>query len=265
MASAGPFRLLDLPTELRLRVYDLLLPIITHRTITGADHKGVPYSVSIVSKRSTGKDFMKTCRLIYFELSSHRKTYLSTAETLRVVADWRAVRGPILRTILRCVASRDVDADKCRNPESLATVFAPLHIIGGPSQGIPILRRDFSSHDELHHILRHSVSARSPVSVEIAINRDAVMPEQNFARVLNYEVLLLYNFVWYAKQEKEEQEMQIVLRRRLNDEAKDMEVTGSLMRSEYPPASWEDQTWTCKAGKTLKNNEWNKYWAEREN
>jgi hypothetical protein len=85
MASAGAFRFLDLPKELRLRVYDLL-PITTrHRTIT-ADLGGVPYSLSIVSKR-TGQHLITTCRLIASELSNHREKYPSTPEKLMVVTD----------------------------------------------------------------------------------------------------------------------------------------------------------------------------------
>jgi hypothetical protein len=150
-------------------------------------------------------------------------------------------------------------------------ILAPLHIAGRPSrssgffQGIPILRRHFSSHEQLHDILRHSASARSPVSVEIAIECD-----HSLTRALEYKVSLLYDFVWHAKRrlrEGEQQAMQIVLRYRLRDEAilKEMEVTRPLVGPEYPQACWEGRTWACKAGKTLGDDEWKKYWAEGEN
>jgi hypothetical protein len=240
-----------------MRVYDLL-PITTrHRTITAALN-GVPYSVSIVSKR-TGH-LITTCRQIKSELSDHRKIYPSTPETLMVVADWRAVRGAILRIILGCAASRDT----CENPENLDPILAPLHIPGRPIRSIPILRRDFSSHEQLHKILRHSAPARSSVSVEIAIECDPDLP-----RTLKYEVSLLYDFVWNANNivREGEQPIRIVLRCRLKDEAimKEEKVTKSFVSTKYPPASWDGMKWRCEVGKTLGDDEWREYWAPGEN
>ena len=214
MASAGPFRFLDLPNELRLRVYDLL-PVETRWHTITVDHQGAECSVSIESKR-TRQQLIATCRHINSELSNHRKKYPSTPERLNVVADWRAIRSTILRTILRCAVSRDVDADKCKNPESLATGLAPLHIPGRPSQssalsrGSPIFR-----HEQLHDILRHSVSARSPVIIGFSIH------DPELTKVVEHEVSLVNKHVWYAELQEGEQAMQIVLQCRLKDEARD--------------------------------------------
>jgi hypothetical protein len=74
------------------------------------------------------------------------------------------------------------------------------------------------------------------VSVEIAIECNL-----SLAWALEYEVPLLYGFVWHAKLREGEQAMQIVLRCRLKDEAivEEMEMKRLLVGPEYPLASWE--------------------------
>ncbi|KAF1955826.1 hypothetical protein CC80DRAFT_505138 [Byssothecium circinans] len=102
--NTQPFRFLDLPTELRLMVYQRI-PITTQRTTIKqtatlgfiwpkCDDGTEPSSITLV-KKSTSANILRTCKFIKHEAECYIKTKLESIakEPLRIVADFRGFQA----------------------------------------------------------------------------------------------------------------------------------------------------------------------------
>ncbi|KAF2247114.1 hypothetical protein BU26DRAFT_520381 [Trematosphaeria pertusa] len=144
--EARPFRFLDLPTEVRLIVYEYL-PIKTRHRQLGP--KGEDFSfLKLITKSIPGISILATCGQIHAEALPILEPRISTLrkEPVRILSDFCMPDESGLKGILQCLT---YDEASCSGN---AEVFEALQRPGG----------DIRTHEELHEILQASIRDIAP-------------------------------------------------------------------------------------------------------
>jgi hypothetical protein len=252
MSVAPPSRLLALPKEIRLMIYDLL-PITRHHTIT-LMYLLAPqeFHPTIVTKRMSGSSLLATCHQLQSELSAHTNLNTLALEPLRLVTDWRFIHGAAIKAILLCASHGPT---KCPRKQKLQKMVSSMHT----------LNDDFYAHTELHDILRQHASAYRPLHVEIAVVCGSEV--LGSAHCLEKSIKDFYAWVedvGMIQRKGEAQRLHVVLRPvPVSEEvARTVEATGSFVDFSHSKEFWEGRTRVVDLGKRIELAEWKKCWEE---
>ena len=151
-----PFRFFDLPSELRLTIYDYLTIVISART-------NESHGLTVVTRHIPGVALLSTCRQAYDEAMALRERVAILKDTpLRFLVNSVSGGYTLLRDLLVC-ASTSLHACIC--PHDMASVCDYFLAKDGGLFGDGTMR----THAQIHRLIGHRSSTVPQRTVEVAV------------------------------------------------------------------------------------------------
>jgi len=251
MTNDEEFRFLDLPTDIRLEVYDLF-PAETRRyTVKAIRGRAMP-RISIATKRIPCMGLLTTCRQIYDEVSSVLASRLD-GEPLRVFTNWEEMCIPTMN-LLMCCTPAFVEVDET------VSLIERHHSSGQVNLQIPNLREVLRLHNAL------PTGPKLEVEFTVEVDDELLRPEN--LQLMRTAVGIFYGWLAGMSDNQllidEGGFIDITIRPKPKTEtSKKLLAKERLFDNEaFPKEFWLEKMWTIHTGECMTEKEWQRNWEE---